>query len=219
MKIINSLPLSLTAALMVCVVPQLCRAQNMQGASSDASSAASTASTNSQMANANVEAQQMVPAQVDLTRPLDARKDQSGSTFEAKLDGTVHLKNGTELPHGTMLEGQVTTDKMRSNGNSRLSLEFTEAKLKDGKTIPIEATIVGIAGPENLDDSFSGNYGPVAWNGTALKYDDIGVMSHVDLHSTIGATNSGTLVASDKSDMKLREGSRLSLALGAKVAD
>jgi hypothetical protein len=129
------------------------------------------------------------------------------------------LKNGTELPHGTMLEGQVTTDQVKNDGGSRLSLQFTEAKLKDGKTIPIQATIVGITGPSEASDSYDVSNAPLQWNGTTLKYDDVGVMSHVDLHSTIGAANSGTLVATGKNDMKLRTGSRLALALGDKTAD
>ncbi len=216
MRYANSLPLSIAASFLVCFAPQICAAQSM---SSGAPSSSSNANNSTQLTAGHQAAQNLVPAVVDLTRTLDARKDQAGSTFEARLDGTVHLKNGTELPHGTMLVGQVTTDQMRSDGASRLSLQFTEAKLKDGKTVPIDATIVGISGPAESGDSY-GNYdGPLPWNGTTVKYDDIGVLSHVDLHSTIGGSNSGTLVATDKSDMKLRTGSRISLALGEKSSD
>jgi hypothetical protein len=210
MKLRNSLPLSLTAAFVVCLVPQFCGAQNT---TSETSTASLNATTNGQQAGAS-EAAQLVPAEVNLTRALDARKDQAGSTFEARLDGTVHLKDGTELPNGAILVGKVATDQMNSNGASRLSLQFTEAKLKDGKTIPIEATIVSISGPSEPYDSSSSDTGPLPWNGTTVKFDDISVLSHVDLHSTIGGMNSGTLVATDKSDMKLRTGSRMSLALG-----
>jgi hypothetical protein len=215
MKLVNNLAISLTAAFLVCLVPQFCAAQ---GTTSETSTAGMNATTNDQQAGPS-EAARLVPAQVDLTQTLDARKNQAGSTFEARLDGTVHLKNGTELPHGTVLVGKVATDQMRSNGASRLSLQFTEAKLKGGKTIPIEATIVGISGPAESYDGYSGDAGPAPWNGTSVKYDDIGVLSHVDLHSTIGDMNSGTLVATDKSDMKLRTGSRMSLALGEKSSD
>lgn len=216
MRLVNCMSLSVTAAALVCFAPQFCAAQSTP----QATSPASMSSNDSSQSAGAAEAAQMVPAEAQLTRTLDAKHDQPGSAFEAKLDGTVHLKNGTELPHGTVLEGTVTTDKMRSNGTSRLSLQFNEAKLKDGKTIPIEATIVGISGPTETDDSYSSLNGPIPWNGTSLKYDNVGVMSHVDLHSTIGGSNSGTLVAtSGKSDMKLSTGSRLSLALGEKTAD
>ena len=216
MKFTNSLPLSLTASFLVCFALHFCAAQGM---SSETASAGSNANADAQLATEHQAAQNMVPAVVDLTRTLDARKDQAGSTFEARLDGTVQLKNGPKLPHGTMLVGQVTTDQMRNSGASRLSLQFTQAKLKDGKTIPIAATIVGISGPAESADSYGDYDGPLPWNGTTVKYDDVGVLSHVDLHSTIGGPNSGTLVATDKSDMKLRTGSRLSLALGEKSSD
>lgn len=214
MKLIHSLPLSLTAAFLVCLAPQFSAAQNT---ASETPAVSSTSSD--QSADATQVAQQLVPAQVDLTRSLDARKDQSGSAFEARLEGTVHLKNGTELPHGTVLEGQVTTDQMKNDGASRLSLQFNEAKLKDGKTIPIQATIVGITGPAESDEAYDSYNAPLQWNGNTLVYDDLGVMSHVDLHSRIGAANSGTLVANGKNDMKLATGSRLALALGQKTAD
>ena len=216
MKTAHNLLLSLTAAFLVCLVPHFCAAQSMSSATPSNSS---NATSDAQLTGASQTAQQMVPAEVKLTQALDARKNQSGSAFEARLDGTVHLKNGIELPHGTVLEGQVTTDQMNNSGTSRLALEFTQAKLKDGKTIPIQATIVGISGPDEGGGDFGVNPGPPAWNGTSLRYDDIGVMSHVDLHSTIGGANSGTLVATDKNDMRLRTGSRLSLALGEKTSN
>ncbi len=161
----------------------------------------------------------MAPAEANLITTLDARKDQSGSAFETRLVGSVHLRDGTELPNGTVLVGQVETDQMSSSGASRLALRFTEAKLKDGKAIPIQATIVGLSDPASLAENGGGLDSPIAWNGTSLQYDNIGVLPHVDLHSRIGGVNSGTLVATDKSDMKLRAGSRMSLALGEKSAN
>jgi hypothetical protein len=201
MKTRTSLIVSLSSACLILVGSQLSGAQSP------------SAGTDSAAVDSHVTAE-LVPAEVELNKTLDARKDQPGSLFEARLDGTVHLKDGTELPNGTILVGKVATDQMNSNGTSRLALQFTEAKLKDGKTIPIEATIVGISGPSESYDGSSNYTGPLPWNGTSLKYDDIDVLSHVDLHSTIGGMNSGTLVATDKSDMKLRTGSRMSLALG-----
>ncbi len=213
MKLANRLFLSLAAALLVCLVPQFSSAQNMKTNSSEPPSASSNLNSSSQLSEAREAAQQMVPAEVDLTRTLDARKDQAGSTFEARLQGSVHLKNGTELPNGTTLVGKIAADQMK-NGSSHLALRFTEAKLKDGKTIPIEATIVGISGPSESTDAYSSYDGPLPWNGSSTQYDNVGVMSHVDLHSRIGGENSGTLVATGKSDMKLSTGSRMSLALG-----
>ena len=161
----------------------------------------------------------LVPAEVWLTKSLDARKDQPGASFEARLKSTVHLKNGTELPQGTLLEGTVVADQSKSAGASQLALRFTNAKLKGGKLVPIEATIVGLAEPALGTDSNSSYDGPTPWNGTTTLFDMTGALNNIDLHSKIGADNSGTLVASGKSALKLSSGSRLSLALGDKSSN
>ena len=216
MKNDGSLLLSLAAALFVCLlVPSTSSAESMRPSPANMPTADAQSNVKAQITEERADAESMVPAEVDLLRTIDARKDEKGSMFEARLDGTVHLENGTELPRGTTLEGKVAADQLKSVGHSRLTLRFTEAKLKDGKAIPIDATIVGISGPPDL--SYDDN--PLPWNRTSMQYDDIGVMSHVDLHSTIGARNSGTLVATDKSDMKLISGSRLTLALGERSSN
>lgn len=161
-------------------------------------------------------AARMVPAQAVLDKELDAKKMQPGEQFRASLSETVHLKNGTELPRGTVLVGTIATDKMHSGGRqSTLALRFTKAELKDGKAIPIEAAIVGIAPPEYgaAWDGSDAQAPPDSWNGTALQVDDIGVLSGVDLHSKIAGQNSGVFVSTKKSDMKLAARSQMSLAI------
>ena len=85
----------------------------------------------------------MKPASAILVDSLDSVKDQSGRTVSAKLQGKVSLTDGTELPRGTMLLGKVTTDDMQQQGTSKLALRFDQARLKNGTTVPIRATIVG----------------------------------------------------------------------------
>jgi len=161
-------------------------------------------------------AAQMVPAQAVLEKDLDARKAQRGQQFRATLTGAVHLKNGTELPRGTQLVGTIETDNMHATGGSSLALRFTQADLKDGKAIPIQAMIVGIAPPETSEswDGSADQAPPNSWNGETLQIDDEGVLSGVDLHSRIAGANSGVLVSTKKSDMKLAARSQISLAIG-----
>jgi hypothetical protein len=159
-----------------------------------------------------------VPAEVMLTKNLDARKDQPGATFEARLKSTVHLKDGTALPIGTLLEGKVATPDGKDAKTSQLSLVFTDARLKNGKDVPIQATIVGLADPALGTDPSATYDGPAAWNGTTMQIDLTGALNNVDLHSTIGGDISGTLIASGKGDLKLSAGVRISLALGDKNA-
>jgi hypothetical protein len=159
------------------------------------------------------EATLMVPAQALLKQSLDARKLQPGHVFKAELRDTVHLKNGPELPRGTMLIGMVSRDNMKTLGKSRLALRFTQARLKDGKVIPIKATIVGVLSPNN--DSLDGSVDDAAniWTSKTLQIDQLGAVSGVDLHSNIGSRNSGVFVTTRKDDVKLASGSQLALAI------
>lgn len=203
------LSLSIATACLALFTPGLAHAATPGAGATDASATLSPV--------AQQEASQMVSAQVHLVKTLDARKAQPGQQFEAVLDDTVHLKNGTELPHGTMLVGKIVTDQMHSNGHSRLALRFTEAKLKDGKTVPVHAMIAGVAGPANYGGY--GSYGapPPAWSHGTLQVDEVGALSHVDLHSRIAGANSGVFVSSKKDDVKLSAGSQFSLAIAARA--
>jgi hypothetical protein len=109
---------------------------------------------------------------------------------------------------------------MQAGGQSSLALRFTRAEIKGGgKAVPIEATIVGIAPPENSYGVYqsASDSPPEPWDGSALQIDVVGALSGVDLHSRIAGENSGVFV-STKDDMKLAAQSRISLAIGVKNA-
>ena len=206
MKTRHSLVLPLSAALLIFAGAQLSRAQS-QGAE-----------INSETSHGQI-LSRLVPAEAELDKTLDARKVEPGAAFDATLKSSVRLKDGTELPEGTRLEGKVAAASAKSAGASQLALEFTVAKLKDGKDVPIEATIVGLADPVVGTDSNSAYDGPTKWDGSTTQFDLMGALDNVDLHSAIGSENSGTLTASGKDTLKLDSGSRISLALGDKSAD
>jgi hypothetical protein len=179
-------------------------AQTQTAASTPATSTATDSSAGQQ------EATMMVPAEANLAKALDAKKMQPGKQFTAKLTQTIHLKNGPELRRGTTLIGAVSTDDMQLSGNSKLALRFTQAQLSDGKTIPIKATIVGIA-PSGTPEYSGSN----PWTENTLQVDQMGVLSGVDLHSRIAGQNSGVFVATKKDDVKLGAGSEFMLAIAS----
>ncbi len=163
------------------------------------------------------EAMRMVPARAALIGNLISNKVKPGDEFRASLANKVRLDNGPELPAGTVLIGQVATDDMNESGTSKLALRFTEAKLKDGKTVPIKATIVGVmeSGYAN-EDNYRMNPGdqiPNSWNDGTLTIDQLNALHGVDLHSKIASTNSGVFVSSTNDHMKLTSGSELELAI------
>jgi len=154
------------------------------------------------------EAAQMVPAKAILTRTLDADKDQPNSTIEASLRGKVTLSDGTVLPSNTVLIGEITRDDVQQAGTSELALRFNQAQLKNGKTVPIKATIVEMMAPGADADA------PNDWTDQMLEVNQIDVVSGVDLHSKIASDNSGIFVSTKKHDVKVPDGSELQLAIG-----
>ena len=166
---------------------------------------------------ATQQAAQMVAARAYLTHKLDARDAKPGAQFTAILSQAVQLKSGTKLPRGTELVGTIATDDMQVNGNSTLALRITQAHLKDGTTIPLKATIVGVWGPEN-ENAQGYNVAPGEeeandWNQNVLTVEQINAVSGVDLHSKVAADNSGVFVAKKKDDVKISAGSELALAI------
>lgn len=213
MKPGKTISFSIAVAFLAFVTPQLVRAQGEQAMNSTGHSTYSSPIQNPTAAKE--EAALMVPAQAHLAKTLDARKSQAGSQFEAIVDGTVRLQNGTELPRGTVLVGKIASDEMRAGGTSSLALRFTEAKLKNGQTVPIHAMIVGIGGPVAYDSGYPASAGaPPMWNRQTLQVDQVGALSNVDMHSRIAGANSGVFVSTKKDDVKLAGGSQITLAIG-----
>ncbi len=169
------------------------------------------------------EAAQMVAARAYLTNKLDANDATPGSPFTANLSEAVQLKNGPKLPRGTELVGTVAADDKQLKGTSKLALRITEAHLKDGTTIPLKATIVGVWGPESeTAQGYSiapGEEEANDWTQNVLTVEEINAGSGVDLHSKIAAQNSGVFVAEKKKDVKLRAGSELALAIAEQNND
>jgi hypothetical protein len=209
MKSRFAVALSVGAVSFVLVFAQPMRAQSGEKTQPARANATPMAGTH--------EAALMVPAQAYLVRDLDAKKDHSGESFEAKLSDSVQLKNGPELPKGTILTGVIENDDMQIHAQSKLALRITNAELKDGKVIPVKATIVGIDAPQSTNyEGFPvapGGQAPNDWNKETLAVDQIGALHDVDLHSRISGKNSGVLDSTRNNNMKLREGTELELAI------
>jgi hypothetical protein len=213
MKKKTAVPLSIAALSMVLFLPGMSQAQN--STNSNSTNFANKASFSSA---ARQEASDMVPARAYLARKMDAKDEKPGTKFEAILADTVHLKNGTELPSGTKLMGTVTNDELHMKGNAKLALRITKADLKNGKTIPVKATIVGVWAPESENSMgynvAPGDEQPNDWNKSTLAIDELDALPGVDLHSRIAGNNSGVFVTTKKDDVKLAGGSELALAIG-----
>ncbi len=194
--------LALTAVISALSMPVL--AQNSSGPGSQTTQA----SADSLGAN---EAAQLVPAIATLPHTLDADKDHLDSTFEAELDHKVTLSDGTVLPSHTVLSGKITRDDLQSAGQSEFAIRFDQAQLKNGKTVPIKATIVDIARPTTDTDEYAASND---WTSQTLTVEQLNVVSGVDLHSEIASNDSAVFVSTKKHDVKVPAGSELKLAIG-----
>jgi hypothetical protein len=163
------------------------------------------------------EASEMVSARTALKENIDADSSQPGAPVRVVLRKSVRLTNGIELPAGTAIVGEVTTDDMNLSGTAKLALRFTEAELKNGTVVPIKATIMGVYPPESSDND--GN--PVApgdqelhvWNHKSVGVEEVNAIDGVNLESQVASGDSGVLVAAKKHDVKLKWDSEIALAI------
>ena len=166
------------------------------------------AQTDSNSTDSHALAMRMVPAQVEVTKTIDAKKAQAGQQFEVELTSKVKLQSGQELPKGAVLVGTIVSDQMNSNGTSKLTLRFTQARLKDGKTVPVQAVITG-AYPQ---DSLNARYGNSGWVPGQINIQQNGTLGSLKLSSRVGDGDSGTF-ETRKDNVKIDRGSALSLAI------
>jgi hypothetical protein len=202
-------PIALSAAItaVALLIPNMSQAKSL--ASTESKNTPSDQSVQSG-------ALEMVSARVSLSQSLDAKQSKTGDQVRTRLSNAVSLKNGPKLPRGTEILGVIAEDDMQAGGTSKLTLNFTQAKLKDGTVVPIKATIVGIYPPQTEDaaghpvpagdqerDTFSSKRGAV---------EQMDVLPGVDLHSSFASDVSGVLVSA-KHNVKLGLGSEIALAV------
>jgi hypothetical protein len=85
-----------------------------------------------------------------LTKPLDARHSKPGDQVMAKTSENVKSEGQVVLPKGSKIVGHVTEAKAFSKGQSEsaVGIAFDYAVLKDGREVPLAASIQAIASPE-----------------------------------------------------------------------
>src|SRR5882762_3156328 len=87
-----------------------------------------------------------------LNQSLDSKKCKAGDPVVAHTTEPVKSEGKTVLPKGTKLAGHVTRASARSNGDadSALGVQFDRAILKDGREIPLQASIQALAAAQTV---------------------------------------------------------------------
>lgn len=170
-----------------------------------------TSEATAAVSGATQEATKMVPATAVFVSNMNSQKLTAGTTIKAKLQKSVHLSNGSVLPGGTILVGQVVNDTTET-GKAKLAMRFTEAELKGGQAVPVKVTVFGlfqVPSASSVTDNFSS---PKTWDNQSLGISQVDVLPGVDLHSAIESPNSAVLV-STKDAIKLTADHGISFAI------
>jgi hypothetical protein len=162
--------------------------------------------------NATEEAARMVPANAIFLSSIDSQKLAVGTQVKVKLQSQVRLNNGSVLPGGTVLVGQVVEDTTQT-GKAKLAVRFTEADLKKGQTVPIKVTIFNLFQAPSDTVNVGDTTIPPGWDKQALGVNHADVVPGIDLHSSIDNPNSGVFVSTKKSNIKLSSNYGVSLAI------
>ncbi len=162
-------------------------------------------------------AQSLVGVNTRLVQPLDSRTATQGQTVAVRLDGTLKTADGVKLPKGTELLGKVTDVKAAANGGpASVSVLFSTAQLKDGKQIPVKATLLAAypssEGEQSLDadqtiDTVANHVGP-----DHSVDQEPGALPGVALTAAVQSANSGTFTKAD-GNFKLTAGTYLQMGV------
>jgi len=88
-----------------------------------------------------------------LERSVDARRAKPGDEVTAKMNENFTTQSGATIPRGSRLVGRVTEARPHARGEgsaegaaaSQLGIVFDKAVLKDGREVPMQATIGAVA--------------------------------------------------------------------------
>lgn len=159
----------------------------------------------------------LVGVNAQLQQKLDAQTAHRGEIIKARLDGSVKTADGMRLDRGTELWGKVDRVQASSNGGpSTLSLMFTKAQLKDGRTVPVKVTIIGAYPADEARLAVSGNQtmppAPRHVNSKERIDQEAGMIGHVSLHSAVQSQESATF-RDDRGNLKLAPGTFLQVGI------
>jgi hypothetical protein len=143
-----------------------------------------------------------------LAKPVDARHSKPGDQVMAKTTENVNRDGQVVLPKGSKMVGHVTEAKIYSRGesNSELGMAFDYAVLKDGREVPLAASIQAIASPEASSPADQGENGMAAGSAGAKTSGGNAAGGVLAGSGRAVGTTSGTLLNTSSPAGPLRSG-------------
>ena len=163
---------------------------------------------------------QLVSANAQLNHELSTKNAIPGQPVMAKLTSDVKTANGMKLEDGTVLVGRVeNVQKSQNDGPSTVSIVFNQARLNNGRMIPVKATLLG-AYPVGTGSYFAetgSSGGLMAVQPETIPNDQkvvqkAGTLDGVSMHSAVQSNASGTFMSND-GNVDLKKGTRLQIAI------
>lgn len=110
-----------------------------------------TTSSNSPATAPQTKQVQAASLTAELTKSIDSKRAKVGDEIDAKTMTEAKLPDGTNLPKGTKVVGNVVDVKAKSkeDKNSHLVLALNRVVLKDGHEVPIRAAVTSVTAPIN----------------------------------------------------------------------
>ncbi len=141
----------------------VCLAQSTTETQAGASASQSVSASNGQ-ASASSQLTAGSTIQATLAKPVDARKNKPGDEVVAKTTENVKANGQVVVPKGCKIIGHVTEVRARSKSesDSRVGIAFDRALLKDGRTVPLSASIQAIARAEQSASAAMADESPMA---------------------------------------------------------
>ena len=166
----------------------------------------------------------LVSADALVVQNIDSKNAAQGQAIMAKLTSNVKEAGRAELPKGTLLVGQVEQVEASSHDRpSKLSIVFNQARLRDGRTIPVKVTLLS-ASPAANDGSYYGDSGTLPDKVEAHIISDHdavdqepGILGHVAMHSAVKDNVSAVFTSKDR-NINLKRGTQLQIAIAPEAA-
>ena len=147
-----------------------------------------------------------------LVQTLDSKSASVGQAVTAKLQGSLKADSGLDLPRGSELLGKISAVEPSSNGSaSTLTIEFTAAKLRNGKEVPVRATVLAAYNGDEGQDEIGP--APDSVGPEASVTQSPGALSGVSLSSSAKNAASATFTRTN-GDIRLNSGTWLQLGVG-----
>jgi hypothetical protein len=135
---------------------------------------------------------------LELAKSLDSRKLKQGDPVEGRITDQWRAADGTLVPPGSKVIGHVTESSARAKGDSQsqLGITFDQIALKNGRNLPLKASIQAVGPPLNYGMSQMPMGGPAGTAGAGAPTGSMGGINPGGGPIGVGGGNLGSNIPS-----------------------